>query len=172
MPLVKWNGKLSVGVSILDAEHKELVGLFNQISSAAANEAKESVRKSLAALIAHTAAHFKYEECLFAETNYPDADEHKKEHDELLWQILAVQKANLDGHITLSGEALQFIRKWLVNHIITYDRKFGLHINLVEVNAGEAKERASISTRSRTPAVFAETRSFGLREHSPQIRRL
>jgi len=93
MPLMEWNEKLSVGVASIDAEHKRLVGMLNELYDAMqARHSQEALGKVLDGLINYTASHFKHEETLFARTGYPAAAAHKKEHDDLTKQVLEVKK--------------------------------------------------------------------------------
>ncbi len=43
MPLVKWNEKLSVGVSIIDDEHKNLVEMLNELYDAMLSKKSEAL---------------------------------------------------------------------------------------------------------------------------------
>ncbi len=131
MPLMMWNDKMSVGIPRIDEEHKKLVAMLNELyDSVQAGHGKEALGKILDGLIAYTAGHFKHEEKLFAETGYPDAPAHKKEHDDLTKQVLDVQqkyKAGVTG--TLSLEVMNFLKNWLVNHIQGSDKKYAPHLN-------------------------------------------
>jgi hemerythrin len=131
MPLVKWNEKLSVGVSIIDDEHKKLVEMLNELYDAMlSKKSEEALGKLLDGLVAYTAYHFEHEEALFAETGYAAAAEHKKEHDDLAKKALDVHKKYQEGTTaTLSTEVLNFLRKWLLTHIVGSDKKFGPHLN-------------------------------------------
>jgi hemerythrin len=131
MPLMTWNAKMSVGVALLDNDHKKLVGMLNQLFDAInSGQGKESLGKILDGLVDYTKIHFANEEKLFAQTIYPESVAHKKEHDDLTRQVLDVQnkyKAGATG--TLSLEVMNFLKTWLVNHIQGNDKKYGPHLN-------------------------------------------
>jgi hemerythrin len=131
MPLLEWNEKLSVGVSVIDDEHRKLLGMLNELYDAMQTKQSEKVLgKILDALLAYTAYHFKHEEALLAKTGYAAAAEHEKEHTDLTKQVLDVQKKYREGATaTLSTEVLNFLRKWLLTHILGSDKKFGPHLN-------------------------------------------
>lgn len=131
MPLVEWNEKLSVGVSIIDDEHKKLVGMLNQLYDAMqTKQSDDALGRVFDGLVAYTAYHFEHEEALFAETGYAAVAEHEKEHADLTKQVLDVQRKYQEGATaTLSTEMLNFLRKWLLTHIMGSDRKFGPHLN-------------------------------------------
>ncbi len=130
MPLVEWNEKLSVGVPSVDVQHKKLVGMLNELYDAMqARQSHGALGKVLSGLIDYTAYHFQHEEALFAKTGYPAASAHKKEHEDLIKHFLEVkQKYEDDAVRTLPIEVLNFLRKWLLNHIAGSDKAFGPHL--------------------------------------------
>ncbi len=130
MPLMEWNERFSVGVPSIDVQHKKLVSILNELHDAMqAKHGHEALSKTLAGLISYTASHFKYEEELFAKTGYNSAAEHKKEHDKLTNQVLEVKEKYVKGVSTaLSVEVLNFLKKWLTDHIMGSDKQYGPHL--------------------------------------------
>lgn len=131
MPLMTWNEKMAVGVNLLDTDHQKLVGMLNELYDAVTKgHGKESLGKVLDGLVDYTKIHFAHEETFFAQTNYPEAAAHKKEHDALTQQVLEVQKKYKSGvTTTLSLEVMNFLKNWLVNHIQASDKKYGPYLN-------------------------------------------
>lgn len=131
MPLMTWNDKLSVGVNVIDDDHKKLVGMVNELyDGISAGHGKEAVGKVLDKLVDYTKFHFAREEQYFAKTAYPAAAAHKKEHDDLTKQVLDVQAKYKSGSVaTLSLEVMNFLKNWLINHIQGSDKKYGPHLN-------------------------------------------
>jgi hemerythrin len=131
MPLMTWNDKMSVGVALLDNDHKKLVGMLNQLFDAInSGQGKESLGNILDGLVDYTKIHFANEEKLFAQTGYPDSVAHKKEHDDLTLQVVDLQarcKAGATGALSL--EVMTFLKTWLVNHIQGNDKKYTPHLN-------------------------------------------
>lgn len=131
MPLMTWTDKLSVGVNVIDDDHKKLVNMVNELyDGITAGKGKEALAKILDELVNYTKIHFDREEQLFAKTGYPAAAAHKKEHDDLTKQVLDVQAKYKNGSVaTLSLEVMNFLKNWLVNHIQGSDKKYGPHLN-------------------------------------------
>lgn len=131
MPLMNWNDKLSVGVAVIDNDHKKLVGMVNELyDGVQSGHGKESVGKILDGLVAYTKVHFDREEQFFSQTGYPVAPAHKQEHADLTKQVLAVQQQYKSGATnTLSLEVLNFLKNWLVTHIQGSDKRYGPHLN-------------------------------------------
>lgn len=131
MPLMTWTDKLSVGVGVLDDDHKKLVGMVNELYDAMqAGHGRESLGRILNALVQYTKVHFAREEKFFAQTGYPASVAHKHEHDALTKQVLDVQqKYNSGAAATLSLDVMHFLKNWLVNHIQGSDQKYRAHLN-------------------------------------------
>jgi hemerythrin len=131
MTLMTWTEKLSVGVHVLDDDHKRLVAMVNELYDAMqAGHGKESLGATLNNLVEYTKGHFAREEKFFAETGYPAAAAHKQEHDTLTGQVLDVQRKFAAGaSAALSIDVLRFLRSWLINHIQGSDQKYRPHLN-------------------------------------------
>jgi hemerythrin len=130
MPLLEWNENLSVGVPSIDAQHKKLVGMLNELYDAMqAGKSQAVLGKVLKELADYTVYHFQYEESLLAQTGYRASPEHKREHDELTKLVQEVsQKYEAGATPALSEEVLNFLRRWLFIHITGSDRKFGPYL--------------------------------------------
>jgi len=131
MPLMTWTDKLSVGVGVIDDDHKKLVGMVNELYDAMqAGHGKASLGRILDGLVQYTKFHFAREEKFFAQTGYPAAVPHKQEHDALTRQVLDVQQKYAAGAgSTLSLDVLHFLKDWLVKHIQGSDQKYQPHLN-------------------------------------------
>lgn len=131
MPLMSWNDKMSVGVGVIDEDHKKLVSMVNNLyDGIQGGKGKDSVGPVLDGLIEYTKMHFAREEKFFAQTGYPDSPAHKKEHEALTKQVADVQtKYKAGATSTLSLEVMNFLKNWLINHIQGSDKKYGPHLN-------------------------------------------
>lgn len=127
MALMDWNDRLSVGVEIIDSDHKKLVAMVNELHDAVkAARGKEVLGKVLDGLVAYTKTHFGHEEAEMARTKYPQTAEHTKEHVSLTKQVLDVQKKYQAGNTAvLSMEVMAFLRDWLLKHIQGSDKALG-----------------------------------------------
>jgi hemerythrin len=131
MPLMAWNQKFSVGVASLDEEHQRLVALLNHFYDALqTGKANDVLGDILDRLIQYTQLHFGHEEQFLQESGYADYAAHKKLHDDLTRQVLAVQQKQKSAATNaLSVEVMSFLKNWLLNHIQGTDRKYGPHLN-------------------------------------------
>jgi hemerythrin-like metal-binding protein len=87
MGFIKWNDNFSVKVSEVDNQHKELIGLINQLYDAMrVGKGREVPGSVLTELVNYTVYHFSTEERLFQEHGYPEYERHKQIHDDLTWK--------------------------------------------------------------------------------------
>lgn len=128
--LIEWTDELSVAVDVFDKEHMKLVDLVNRMHEAMmTGEGKDVIMGVLQDLITYTAEHFKHEEKLMREHNYPGYNVHKQQHETLVQRVLELQKQYKDGTLMLSVEVFNFLRDWLEKHILGSDRKYGPFFN-------------------------------------------
>jgi len=129
MSLFKWNDGFLVGNPEIDAQHKRLFQLADQLHDAmTAGKAKETLSQTLASLIGYTRVHFASEERLMQKHAYPDYAVHKAEHDKLTAKVLDFQKDFNAGRSVMTIDLMQFLKNWLANHIGQTDKKVAAHI--------------------------------------------
>lgn len=125
-----WKEEYSVGVEILDKDHKKLIMLLNQFTTAydyAMSEEYE--RHTLEQLIDYTKYHFTREESLLSESNYGDIDAHKKQHRMMIDEVERFVKLyDEQGHAVLA-QVSDFLSRWLINHINGTDKEYSEHLN-------------------------------------------
>jgi len=130
MPLLNWNESYSVKIAQIDLQHKKLVEIINELhESMKAGKSKEVLGKILDELINYTANHFKTEEDLFDKYGYPDKITHKRQHGDLVDQVLKF-KANFEsGKSVLSIDLMNFLKEWLIQHMTGSDKKYSSYLN-------------------------------------------
>ncbi|MDE2030442.1 MAG: hemerythrin domain-containing protein, partial [Alphaproteobacteria bacterium] len=73
MPFMEWSDNFTVGVAEIDAEHKKLVALLNEVYDAhEAGGGHDAVSRVLDELVQYVDYHFKHEEGLFIRARYPE----------------------------------------------------------------------------------------------------
>ncbi len=129
MAYFSWTTDLSVGVEASDDDHKRLIDLLNQLAEGISfGQGKEIIGKILDDLESYTRYHFAREEEFFERTGYPAAD-HKREHRELVEQVVTLQSRYKTGETALAMETLNILKKWLTDHIQGADAKYTSHLN-------------------------------------------
>lgn len=120
-----WQDSWLVGVQTIDAQHKKLVSLINQLHEAMRiGQSKTVLTQILASLVDYTRAHFAAEEQLLQTHKYPDLPAHRIEHQKLTSKVLDFQEEFTAGNATLGVDVMQFLSNWLRDHILGTDMKY------------------------------------------------
>jgi hemerythrin len=128
MKKMQWQDSLSVGIDIIDNQHKQWIQHFNNAAEAvSANQNPTQISKTLGFLIDYTEAHFSTEEKYMTENNYAGLQEHRGKHDELRSTLSnLVKDFEEEGVTPRLAEAIDsFLGNWLLQHIKEIDTKFG-----------------------------------------------
>lgn len=125
MSLIPWNDSLSVGVQIIDNQHKVLVNTLNDLHAAMMEgKANQVTGPILRRLLAYTRDHFSLEEEMLADAGYAELETHKLEHRELARKVEGYMARFESGDIALNPHLMNFLRDWLRMHIQGADRAY------------------------------------------------
>jgi len=123
--LMPWTSELATGVKIIDDQHRKLVDMINQLYGAMKSGQSRSVmEKILDGLAEYTVYHFGTEEKYFDQFKYSETVQHKRLHEDLKSQVVAVIGKFKSGQADVSMDLMNFLKDWLVNHIIKTDKRY------------------------------------------------
>lgn len=128
MNKLQWDESLSIGIELIDRQHKQWIEHYNNtVDAVAAQQSPMQTTKTLGFLVDYTETHFSTEEKHMAANNYGGLDEHKAKHDELRRTLDdLVQDYKEEGVTYKLAEAVDtFLGNWLIKHIQNVDMKFG-----------------------------------------------
>jgi len=133
--LYAWDDSYSLGIPVLDEEHKKLLNLVNSfLSSIHTKNEKAVIKSTFDSLIGYTHEHFTNEEAFMAKHKYPGLKEHKKEHIKLTKEVVQL---NENKNYVFSDNIADFLIAWLTNHIMGTDKKYAEYILARNPNAGQ-----------------------------------
>lgn len=125
MNYLAWDEKYSVGVELIDNQHKVFIGIINDLYSAIVEKEKQvSLDVIFDQLSAYTQFHFQTEERYFDEFHYEEAAVHKAAHVALHTQIVELREKKQDI-MEDPFRLMDFLEDWLIGHIMGMDKKFG-----------------------------------------------
>ena len=75
-------------------------------------------------LVSYTVYHFGFEEKLFQKHGYPEYEQHKKAHENLVAKVKEFKTKVQSGDATISMELMNFLKDWLASHIKGTDKKY------------------------------------------------
>ncbi len=127
MDLFEWDKKYETGISLIDHQHQELFERINKLllSFYEGTEVLELIRLSNF-LTEYVNLHFSTEEQLFVKYNYPEKDEHIKEHNSfrMLQRQIEADVAKRRVTLTYSVEIENRLKNWWDSHIMLSDMKY------------------------------------------------
>jgi len=124
---LEWTDELSVGVELIDEQHKYFIGLINRLVEVVEKKEPRSVSDMvLQELRNYTKFHFDTEEKLFEQVKYDKLKEHAYEHRKLASVvdafIVRAQRSNYN-YATINL-LIAFLIDWLVFHLDKVDKQY------------------------------------------------
>lgn len=126
MSFFPWSDEYSVHFRVIDNDHKDLVNTVNALYDAIAEAGdRAQVGQTLGQLASYVDAHFAREEQLMEEYGYPGLAKHKRLHRHLARTVHAIRKVFAENPRAIDpNKLLNFLRKWLIHHILEQDTKY------------------------------------------------
>ena len=123
-----WTEDLSVGVDLIDSQHKIWFEKADQLFEAGkSGKAKEFISQMLDFLDDYTKKHFSDEEKYMLSINYPEYETQKTLHTGFINELAKLKKEfeESGGNIVVIINANQMVVNWLTKHISNEDKKIG-----------------------------------------------
>lgn len=127
MDFIKWDKSYSVGVRMIDAQHKKLFEMLNELHKIAKGidgENAEPLENIILILAAYVDFHFRTEEEYFEKFDYEKTKEHMTQHKFYADKIREFKEKYKKGEKGLAGELIIFLEDWIKYHIKINDRKY------------------------------------------------
>jgi len=128
MKEITWTTDLSVGIELIDEQHKMLIKHLNTLSqSLASGQGPAQIARTLNFLIDYTNFHFTAEEKHMAVNTYPELTNHKAMHEEFKTTLANIEEDLEEEGATqsLADSIDTLLVKWLFEHIRRTDVRFG-----------------------------------------------
>lgn len=126
-----WTENLSVGVDLIDSQHKIWFEKADQLFEAGkSGKAKEFISQMLDFLDDYTKKHFSDEEKYMLSINYPEYETQKNLHTGFINELAKLKKEfeESGGNIVVIINANQMVVNWLTKHISNEDKKIGHYV--------------------------------------------
>lgn len=128
MGAIQWTDDLSVGVELIDSQHKELIAAINRLTDAMWEGKGPAETGNLLAFLAdYVVSHFSAEEKLMVKQQYPGYEAHKEAHDKFVQEFLKIKSQYDKGEMSssLTIKVLDDTWDWLRKHIRGVDKELG-----------------------------------------------
>jgi len=121
------------GIGLIDDEHRQLFALVNEVHTLIHDEfifdKYDEIMRILTELRNYTEMHFHDEEAYMEKIDYPELDAQRRAHNAFIEKLVDINFEELENLDNNQQEYLQdildFLAKWLVNHILKMDKLIG-----------------------------------------------
>jgi hemerythrin len=124
----RFDSRYTVGIDQVDREHQklfEIAGRVHDCLTADSTTAADAARGAVVELLDYTETHFASEEGFMAAAGFPELEAHRDLHRRLIAQARDMEMRAEIGELSMPFELNRFIASWLIDHIMTRDKRFG-----------------------------------------------
>ena len=130
--LFKWKNDFSVGIKELDDQHRSFFDILNRLGEASGGrKGMEVVGPVLRELKEYSRHHFTEEENWLKIIGFPGLPHQKQQHAFFIAQVTDLQEKFSKGDGNIPVSTLEFLRDWLLSHILENDKKYGTFMHEV-----------------------------------------
>ena len=125
MQLLQWNKELEIGLDSVDTQHKQLIGMINELSIAIEYSQPNSALLPLVDRLQEYAHnHFQVESDIFDQYEYPDKSSHEAEHASFIDKVKYIRRQCELLDTPMSAKIREFLLHWFINHIKSNDMEY------------------------------------------------
>lgn len=130
MSFIEWKSDFSVHHDRMDKQHQLLFDYVNEFYFALERKAENDELVTVySKILSYTDFHFKDEERLMLENNYPDYEIHKNMHENLVNEALLFREKLVQQEQGVENNIKYFLKVWLSAHIKGIDKKYSNCVN-------------------------------------------
>lgn len=122
-----WEPSLSIGIDVIDGQHRRIVDYLNELDVAHLENDREKVSQVLAGLVDYTITHFAFEENLMKQAGYPISDSHIEVHKSFVTRINRYVAKHESGK-DITRKLMSDLQIWLMHHIRNDDKDFAPYV--------------------------------------------
>lgn len=125
-PLVEWDSSWDLGIPLVDAQHRKLVGMIRTLQEGMRRPDRDpqTLLVILFQMLDYAITHFSDEEHIFLGHGWAGEASHLSEHEIFLQRARTLLATFGTDSETLQQETLTWLLQWLQHHIVRSDRAF------------------------------------------------
>jgi hemerythrin len=139
---VSWSDSYSMGVKIIDEQHKGLLDFVNELfDHATGNEEEELAwfKEVIQQAVHYIKEHFTTEEKYMRATRFPGYADHKKTHDEFTLTVVKSAKDFQEGKRLVLERFAYFLKDWVLTHVAVMDRQYSDYFRKIATRKANGK---------------------------------
>jgi len=121
---VSWHKHYSMGIKLIDDQHKGLIGFVNDLfnhSNGKEDEERAYFKSVIQTAVSYAKIHFATEEKFMRTTKFQGYAEHKKVHDEFILTVVQTVKDFEAGKRLVLEKFAYFLKNWILSHVAGMD---------------------------------------------------
>ncbi|MCP5004463.1 MAG: hemerythrin family protein [Planctomycetes bacterium] len=135
--MIELNDKYSVYFSLIDAQRKQFISVIN-LTVNAENYVynRKDILGILDAMTKYSQGNFETEKTYIVEFKQAASRNHKEEHMDFAFNTLAFYEQAIKGDYRIANEILEYLKRWLINHIKCTDILFASRLQIHTADCG------------------------------------
>ncbi len=127
MLYITWTDKNNLGIQIIDEQHRGIVSTINSLYHfVQQGRGMEILKPTLNILEQYSIIHFKTEEELIKNSDFPAVKDHITLHQNLIKRMKSLSDESIWSQD--SEMILRFLKEWWLGHISQEDRKYAPYV--------------------------------------------
>jgi hemerythrin len=132
--LVKWDKSYATGIQSIDSQHQVLIGMIAKFQKGMLEgRTREQLPGLLDNLITYAEYHFRWEEQMLEQKQYPELEKHRKGHQVLTDQIRDFERRFEAGKVVAGASVMLFLRHWFTDHILETDFRYAKYFEAEKI---------------------------------------
>jgi hemerythrin len=139
---VAWSNSYSLGIKVIDDQHKALLDFVNDLfNHATGNEKDERAyfQEVIQQAVLYVKDHFATEEKYMVATKFPGYAEHKKAHDSFTLTVVNSVKEFQSGKRLVLHKFAYFLKDWVLSHIAVMDKQYSEYFWKIATRKADGK---------------------------------
>lgn len=129
MDFPTWHEELRIGIEAVDQQHKMMMADIRHIDDAVVtHQSRTEVIHRMNKLLTDSELHFRDEDILMLNQNYPAINEHVRQHELFIGRLHDLKITYSPSEIETVHRELVDIEAWFVKHILEYDKLYMEHM--------------------------------------------
>jgi hemerythrin len=120
-----WREQLSVGNDVIDADHRHLIDIINQVELSLSAKNRNELSAALDNLSGYAAVHFAREEKIADAAGYQQVPHLSEAHKELIRELDQAKaefgQMGQGWSVELGDRFVKLLRAWLIDHVVKED---------------------------------------------------
>lgn len=121
---IEWNQELVSGIDAIDLQHRHIVSLLNELTTAARSPHNYDLTHHFIEFNKAVQEHFSYEEALLNQCGFRELKRHKAGHEEIRELLDSMTTSIMLEDNAISEDSLNQVVRWFKQHLLSEDTRF------------------------------------------------